>query len=115
MRRLLLLALLATPVLAQQSPSPVRAQHEAIAKLSFLEGNWSGSATVNIRAYNNGHYVDTELSVDADGFSWGYSAGQVHITNTMHLVGGEWDEKTVSTAGQNPPLTIVEMLLKHRQ
>ena len=172
MRRLLLLALLATPVLAQQSPSPVRAQHEAIAKLSFLEGNWSGSATVNegpntaahitqtervepkldgliltvegagidpggriifrafatisyddathqyrIRAYNNGHYVDSELSVDTDGdgFSWGYSAGQVHIVNTMHLVGGEWDEKTVSTAGQNPPLTIVEMLLKHRQ
>jgi hypothetical protein len=170
MRRLLLLALLATPVLAQQSPSPVRAQHEAIAKLSFLEGNWSGSATVNegpntavhvtqtervepkldgliltvegagidpggrivfrafatisyddathqyrIRAYSDGHYVDAELDVAADGFSWGYSAGQVHIVNTMHLTGGEWDEKTTSTAGQTPPLTIVEMLLKHRQ
>ena len=172
MRRLLILALLAMPALAQQTPSPIRAQHEAIAKLSFLEGNWSGSATINqgpgtplhvtqteriepkldgliltvegagmdpggkivfrafatisyddeahqyrIRAYNNGHYVDTELSVDTDGngFSWGYSAGQVHIVNTMHLVAGEWDEKTVSTAGQNPPLTIVEMLLKHRQ
>jgi hypothetical protein len=171
MRRLLILALLATPALAQQSPSPVRAQHEAMTKLSFLEGNWSGSATVTqgpgtplhvtqseriepkldgliltvegagidpggrivfrafatisydaaahqyrIRAYNDGHYVDSELSVDSDGFSWGYSAGQVHIVNTMHLTGGgEWDEKTVSTAGQNPPLTVVDMLLKHRQ
>jgi hypothetical protein len=172
MRRLLILALLAAPALAQQSPSPVRAQHEAIAKLSFLEGNWSGSATINegpntplhitqtervepkldgliltvegagigpsgrivfrafatisyddaahqyrIRAYNEGHYIDTVLNVDTDGdgFSWGYSAGQVHITNTMHLTGGEWDEKTTSTAGQNPPLTIVDMLLKHRQ
>ena len=170
MRRLLILALLASPALAQQSPSPVRAQHEAIAKLSFLEGNWSGSATVNegpntpvhitqtervepkldgliltvegagidpggrivfrafatisyddaahqyhIRAYNDGHYVDAELAVDTNGFSWGYSAGPVHIVNTMHLTAGEWDEKTVSTTGQNPPLTIVEMLLKHRQ
>jgi hypothetical protein len=171
MRRLLPFALLlATSVLAQQSPSPVRAQHEAMTKLSFLEGNWSGTATVmhgsgtpihvtqservqpkldgllltvegagtdstgrivfrafatisyddaahqyRIRAYNDGHYVDTELSVDAEGFSWGYSAGQVHIVNTMHLSGGEWDEKTVSAAGQTPPVTVVDMALKHRQ
>jgi hypothetical protein len=171
MRRLLLLALLATLALAQQSPSPVRAQHEAMTKLSFLAGNWSGTATVmqgpgtplhitqservepkldgliltlegagtdstgrivfrafatisyddaahqyRIRAYNDGHYVDTELSVLADGFSWSYSTGQVHIVNTMHLTAsGEWGEKAVSTAGQNPPLTVVDMLLKRRQ
>jgi hypothetical protein len=171
MRRLLILALLATPALAQQSPSPVRAQHEAMTKLSFLAGNWSGTATVmqgpgtplhitqservesrldgliltvegagtdstgkivfrafatisydddahqyRIRAYNGGHYVDSELSVDTNGFSWSYSTGQVHIVNTMHLTAaGEWEEKTVSNAGRNPPITVVDMLLKRRQ
>jgi hypothetical protein len=172
MRRLLLFALLATPVLAQQSPSPVRAQHEAMTKLSFLVGNWSGTATVmegpgtplllarservqprldgliltlegaatdptgkivfrafatisyddaahqyRIRFYNdNGHYVDTQLSLLTDGFSWGYSAGQAHIVNTMHLTpAGEWEEKTVSNTGQNLPVTVAEMLLKRRE
>ena len=70
----------------------------------------------HIRAYNDGHYVDAELAVDTNGFSWGYSAGPVHIVNTMHLTAlGEWEEKTVSSTGQNPPHTVVDMLLKRRE
>jgi hypothetical protein len=143
----------------------------AMAKLSFLQGNWSGPATVShgpgnmihltqservemrldgllltiegagadgsgkivfrafanisyddvthqyrIRAYNNGHYVDSELSVETNSFSWSYSAGPTRIVNTMHLSStGEWEEKTESTAGQNPAMTVVDMKLKKRQ
>ena len=67
------------------------------------------------RAYNDGRYLDTELSVLANSFSWGFTAGPAHIVNTMHLTGkGEWQEVTEVTVGGNPPHRSVEMLLQHR-
>jgi len=168
---LVILSLFAASALVQETPSTAHAQHMAMTKLSFLEGNWSGPATVShgpggalhltqaervqsrldgliltiegagaddsgkivfrafatvsydddahqyrIRAYNNGHYVDSQLSVEANGFSWSYSAGPARVVNTMHLSStGAWEEKTESTAGQNPAMTVVEMKLKKRQ
>ena len=153
---------------AQQPPSnSVEVQREAMAKLSFLAGHWSGpvnvvrgpgeplhliqtedvaykldglvlliegkstsadgkvmfsamatvaydddSHTYRFRAYHEGHYLDTELSVPANGFSWSFTAGPAHIVNTMHLTGrGEWDEVTEVTVGSNPPHRSVEMHL----
>ncbi|MGA2216944.1 MAG: DUF1579 family protein [Terracidiphilus sp.] len=73
------------------------------------------SRTYRFRAYNNGHYVDTELTVQDGGFSWQYQAGPVHIVNTMQLTkSGEWSEVTEATFGNNPPQRSVEMLLQHR-
>jgi hypothetical protein len=156
----------------QQPPSnSVDVQREAMRKLSFLAGHWSGPVTIvrgpgeaphltqtedveykldglvlliqgkstsadgkllfsalatiayddashtyHFRAYNDGHYLDTELSVPANGFSWSFTAGPAHIVNTMHLTGkGEWDEVTDVTVGSNPPHRSVEMLLQHQQ
>lgn len=71
--------------------------------------------TYRFRAYNDGHYIDTELSVSADGFSWNFSAGPAHIVNTMHLTGkGEWSEVTDVTIGSNPQHRSVEMLLRRQ-
>ena len=157
---------------AQQPPSnSVDAQREAMRKLSFLAGHWSGpvnivrgageplhltqtedvaykldglillvegkstsaegkvifsalatiayddaSHTYRFRAYNDGHYLDTELSVPANGFSWSFTAGPAHIVNTMHLNGkGEWDEVTEATVDSNPPHRSVDMLLQHQR
>jgi hypothetical protein len=157
--------------LAAQQPvtNNVDAQREAMRKLSFLAGRWSGPVTVirgpgeplhltqtedveyklhglvlliegkstgadgkvlfsalatiayddtshtyHFRAYHDGLYLDTELSVPANGFSWSFTAGPAHIVNTMHLTGkGEWDEVTEATVGSNPPHRSVDMLLKH--
>ena len=161
-----------TPSLFAPQPvsSSVDAQREAMRKLSFLAGHWSGrvnitrgageplhlthmedveykldglvllvegnttgaegkvmfsalatigyddaSHTYRIRAYNDGNYVDTELSVPANGFSWSFMVGPAHIVNTMHLTGkDEWDEVTETTVGSNPPHRSVEMLLQHQ-
>jgi len=158
--------------LAAQQPASnsADAQREAMRKLSFLAGHWSGSVTVvrgpgeplhltqmedveykldglvlliegkstsadgkvafsalatisyddashtyRFRAYNDGHYLDTELSVPTNGFSWSFAAGPAHIVNTMHLTGkGEWEEVTEVTVGSNPPHRSVEMLLQHQ-
>lgn len=154
---------------AQQPPwNSVDVQREAMRKLSFLAGHWSGpvnivrgpgealhltqtedveykldglvllvegkgtgadgkvqfsamatiayddaSHTYRFRAYHDGHYLDTELSVPANGFSWSFTAGPAHIVNTMHLTGkGEWEEITEATVGSNPPHRSVDMLLQ---
>jgi hypothetical protein len=156
---------------AQQPPSnSVDVQREAMGKLSFLAGHWSGpvnvvrgpgepvhltqtedvaykldglvlliegkstsadgkvefsalatvsyddaSHTYRFRAYHDGHYLDTELSVPANGFSWSFTAGPAHIVNTMHLTNkGEWDEVTEATVGGNPPHRSLDMLLQHQ-
>jgi len=158
-------------VAAQQPVSnSAEVQREAMRKLSFLAGHWSGtvaiargpgeplhltqtedveykldglvllvqgkstsadgkvmfsslatiayddaSQTYHFRAYNDGHYLDTELSVPANGFSWGFTAGPAHIVNTMQLTGkGEWGEVTDVTVGGNPPHRSVDMLLHHQ-
>jgi hypothetical protein len=156
---------------AQQPPSnSVDVQREAMGKLSFLAGHWSGpvnvvrgpgepvhltqtedvaykldglvlliegkstsadgkvefsalatvsyddaSHTYRFRAYHDGHYLDTELSVPANGFSWSFTAGPARIVNTMHLTSkGEWDEVTEATVGSNPPHRSLDMLLQHQ-
>ncbi len=164
--------ILLSPSLAAQQPAAnsIDVQREAMRKLSFLTGHWSGPITVvlgpgeplhltqtenveykldglvmlvegkatgadgkvqfnalatiayddashtyRFRAYNGGHYLDTELSVPANGFSWSYAAGPAHIVNTMHLTEkGEWSEVTDVTVGSNPPHRSVEMLLQHQ-
>jgi hypothetical protein len=175
--RLALGALLFTSfnlVLSAQQPSSVdtqqEAQREAMEKLGFLAGHWSGPITIvrgpgeplhrtqteeiqykldglvlliegtsrdssgkaqfnalatiayddathtyRIRAYNAGHYLDTELAVQPNGFSWGFDSGPAHIANTMHLTAkGEWAEVTDVTVGSNPPFHSVDMLLQHQ-
>ena len=156
---------------AQQPPSnSVDVQREAMRKLSFLAGHWSGPVTIvrgpgeplhltqtedleykldglvlliqgkstsadgkvlfsalatiayddashtyRFRAYNDGHYLDTELSVPTNGFSWNFTSGPAHIVNTMHLTGkGEWDEVTDVTLGSNPPHRSVDMHLQRQ-
>jgi hypothetical protein len=86
------------------------AQFSALATISFDDA----AQIYHIRAYNEGHYLDAELSVLADGFSWSFPAGPARIVNTMHLTGrGEWQEVTEATVGNAPPRRSVEMLLQH--
>ena len=159
------------PLDSQQSPGGnVAAQHQAMQKLSFVVGHWSGPVTIvrgareplrltqtedvaykldglvlliegqstgadgkaafaalatiayddashsyRFRAYNDGHYLDTELSVSPDGFSWALTAGPAHVVNTMHLTDKrEWSEVTETTIGNRPSMQSMDMLL-HRE
>jgi hypothetical protein len=87
------------------------AQFQALATISFDDA----TRTYRFRAYHGGHYLDTELTVTGDGFSWGYTAGPAHIVNTMHLTGkGEWSEITEVAFSGRPPQRSVDMLLQHQ-
>ena len=66
----------------------------------------------HIRAYHDGQYLDTELTVKDGGFAWGFAAGPVHVDNTMHLTPtGEWYETTEFVMGNASPRRSMEMTL----
>jgi hypothetical protein len=72
------------------------------------------SHTYRFRAYHDGHYLDTEITVVANGFSWGFTAGPAQIVNTMRLTDkSEWSEVTEITIGNMASRRSVEMLLEH--
>ena len=84
-------------------------QFQALATVAFDDA----AGLYRFRAYNDGHYIDTELTVLADGFSWGYESGPAHIVNTMHLTAkGEWQELTEVKVGAGPARPSVDMLLR---
>jgi hypothetical protein len=88
-----------------------KAQFQALATIAYDDA----AQTYRIRAYNQGHYIDTEVKVQADVFLWGFDAGPAHVVNTMHLTGrGEWQESSEVTFGGNPPMHSMEMLLTHQ-
>jgi hypothetical protein len=88
-----------------------KAQFSALATIAYDDA----SHTYRFRAYSDGRYLDTELSMPPNGFSWSFTAGPAHIVNTMKLTGkGEWSEVTEVTIGSNPPVRCVEMLLQHQ-
>ncbi|MFZ0959933.1 MAG: hypothetical protein WAO35_03435 [Terriglobia bacterium] len=94
----------------QSTGSDGKVMFSALATISYDDA----SRTYRFRAYNGGHYLDTELSVPDNGFSWQFQAGPAHIVNTMHLTNqGEWSEETEATFGNNPPHRSVDMLLQH--
>ena len=65
-----------------------------------------------MRAYNEGRYLDTELTVTPGGFAWGYTAGPVKVSNVMKLSEkSEWVETNEVTMGPAPPRRTVEMKL----
>ena len=85
-----------------------KAQFEALATIAYDDA----THTYRMRAYNDGHYVDSELAVKRDGFTWGFPAGPVHVENTMQLTAkGDWHEITEVKFGDNPPRQSVEMVL----
>jgi hypothetical protein len=95
----------------QSTGTDGKAQFQALATVSYDEA----SHTYRIRAYNDGHYLDTELMALPDGFAWGFDSGPAHIQNAMHLTAqGEWQEATEVVLGSNPPRHSVEMLLQRQ-
>jgi hypothetical protein len=89
-----------------------KAQFQALATVSYDDA----SHIYRFRAYNDGHFIDTVLTVQPDGFAWGFDAGPAKIRNTMHLTAkGEWQETTNVTFGSNPPHPSVDMRLQHQQ
>lgn len=82
---------------------------QALATVAFD----TATNSYRFRAYNDGRYLDTELSVPKDGFSWSFEAGPAHINNSMHLTAnGDWAETTDAVVNGAPPRQSMQMILK---
>ncbi len=85
-------------------------QFEALATVAYDEP----SHAYRIRAYNDGHYVDTVFKVFPEGFSWEFYSGPAHIVNSMHRTpSGDWQETSSVSLPNRPPFPSIQMLL-HR-
>jgi hypothetical protein len=72
------------------------------------------SKTYRIRAYRDGHYIDTELKLNEGGFEWGFQAGPVTVRNRMSLQGGKWSETTDAIMGDGRQYRTMQMLLDRK-
>jgi len=73
------------------------------------------AGTYRFRAYNDGHYLDTELKVPENGFEWGYKAGPAAVHFVMRLnEKGEWFETGDVAMGTNPPRKTFEMTVRRQ-
>ena len=59
-----------------------KAQFSALATIAYDDA----SHTYRFRAYNDGRYLDTELSMPPNGFSWSFTAGPAHIVRRANGV-----------------------------
>src|SRR5215472_7259785 len=89
-----------------------KGQFEALATIAYDDNG----AQYRIRAYNDGRYLDSELTLLANGFSWGFQGGPAHVLNTMRLTPqGQWQETTEVSMGSSPPRRSVDMLLDRKK
>jgi Protein of unknown function (DUF1579) len=167
--RIVVCSILFTAVCGGQQQPNLEAQRQAMKKLAFLVGKWSGDATTlrgpndtvkvrqtedvqfklgglvlliegtgrnpdtgevmftalatiaydetaqvyHFRAYNDGRYLDTELTAPGNGFAWGYKQGPVDVRFAMHLNDkGEWVETGDMKFNDNPPQRTFDMTLR---
>ena len=85
-----------------------RAAFQALATMAFDDP----TCTYRFRAYNDGRYLDTEITVGPGAFALGFAAEPVKVNYTMKLGDkGEWVETSYVTMGTAPPRRTVEMKL----
>ena len=83
----------------------------ALATVSFDDED----GTYEMRAFNDGRYVETQLKLadDGKGFTWGFVFGSVKTEYVMRLnEKGEWTEVGQYTMGSEPPRKFVEMTVR---
>ena len=84
----------------------------ALATVNYDEA----TGTYRFRAHNDGRFLDTELKIERNGFSWGYTAGPLKVSNTMHVdEQGNWVEVTDSVYNNGPARRSVDMNLQRQK
>ena len=81
---------------------------DALATVNYDEA----TSTYRFQAHSDGRFLDTELKVEKNAFSWGYTSGPLKVMNSMVVSDkGEWVETTESIFNSSPPRRSVEMKL----
>jgi hypothetical protein len=84
---------------------------QALATVSYDEA----TGAYRMRAYNNGRYLETDLKLadSGQGFSWGFTFGQVKTNYVMRIdEKGQWTEVGEMTVNGQPPRKFVELTVR---
>jgi len=73
------------------------------------------SATYRMRAFNDGRFLETELTLldDRDELNWGFAIGEVQTKSVLRMnEKGEWTELHEITMGSQPSKKLMEIIVR---
>jgi hypothetical protein len=79
--------------------------------LGFLSYD-DASQTYRMRAFNDGRFLETEVTLleNGPGISWGFSFGQITTRSTLRIdCRGDWTEVAEIVNGSQPPQKLMEL------
>ena len=65
-----------------------------------------------MRAYNDGRYMETEVTLtdNGKGITWGFALGEIKTSSILRInEKGDWTELTEITIGSQPPRKFMEL------
>ena len=68
-----------------------------------------------MRAYNDGRWLETDVTLleDGTGLSWGFSLGEISTKSVLRINDkGEWTELAEITIGARPPQKLTELVVR---
>ena len=68
-----------------------------------------------MRAYNDGRWLETDVTLleDGTGLSWGFSLGEISTKSVLRINDkGEWTELAEITIGARPPQKLMELVVR---
>ncbi len=71
-----------------------------------------------MRAFNDGRYLETELTLaeDGQGILWGFALGEIKTSSMLRInEEGDWTELTEITIGTQPPRNYMELRVSRQK
>jgi hypothetical protein len=84
---------------------------QALGLISFDDA----SDGYRMRAYNDGRWLETDVTLleDGEGLSWGFSLGEISTKSVLRINDkGEWTELAEITIGARPPQKLMELVVR---
>ena len=76
------------------------------------------AGTYRMRAYNDGRYLETDLTLSENGkgVTWGFALGEIRTTSMLRInEKGEWTELTEITIGSHPARKFMEVTVSRHE
>ena len=84
---------------------------QALGLISFDDA----SNRYRMRAYNDGRWLETDVTLleDGAGLRWGFSLGEISTKSVLRINDkGEWTEFANITIGERPPQKLMELVVR---
>ncbi|MGA3205356.1 MAG: hypothetical protein ABSF12_22905, partial [Bryobacteraceae bacterium] len=85
---------------------------QALGVVSYDDEN----GTYHMRAFNDGRFLETEVKLVDQGFTWGFAVGQYRTSSVMRIdEKGDWTELHEITIGTQAPRKFMELRVSRQK